>query len=56
MIAEEVLIGLAGGSDIPEARGKTAGPAPFPERKGHGSLLYDHQGYLRGANKRLPTL
>jgi hypothetical protein len=50
---KEVLIGLAGGSDIPEARGKTAGPAPFPEKgKVTVPLLYDHQSYLSGDNKR----
>ena len=41
MIAEEVLIGLAGGSDILEARGKTEGPAPFPEKE-TVPPFYDH--------------
>jgi hypothetical protein len=53
VIAEEVLIGLAGGSDILEARGKTAGPAPFPEKeKVTVPPFYDHQSYLPGGNKR----
>jgi hypothetical protein len=53
VIAQEVLIGLAGGSDILEARGKTAGPEPFPE-KGKVAVppFYDHQSYLPGGNKR----
>jgi hypothetical protein len=36
-------MGLAGGSDIPEARGKSAGPAPFLKGKVTVPPLYDRQ-------------
>ena len=49
----EVVDRVSGGSDILEARGTTAGPAPFP-KKGKVTVppFYDHQSYLPGGNER----
>jgi hypothetical protein len=52
VVAKEVLIGLAGGSGIPEAREKTAGPALFPERKGHGSPSLRSSGLSSGSQQK----
>ena len=56
MIAKEVLIGLAGGSDIPEARGKRKHLRPSLKGKVTVPPLYDHESYFAGGNKRRPTL
>ena len=48
-------MGLAGGSDIPEAREKSAGPAPFLKGKVTVPPLYDRQSQLPRGRAR-PTL
>jgi len=49
-------MGLAGGSDIPKAREKTAGPAPSLKGKVTVPLLCDYESYLPGGNKRRPRV